>query len=116
MIEHILGVLKQWFRILLLPPCYPLNFQPHIPAALCALQNFIQEIDQDEGELPTDSYQAPYEPFPSDVNSDRDDGGFIIDDDEGNSDFKLHRMNIANEIWESYLQYTAEDDDDSLSE
>ena len=116
MIEHIFGVLKQRFWILLLPPRYPLNFQPRIPAALCALQNFIQEIDQDEGKLPTDSYQAPYEPFPSDVNSDRDDGGFIIDDDEGNLDFKLHRMNIANEMWESYLQYTTEDDDDSLSE
>ena len=35
-IEHIFGVLKQRFRILLLPH-YPLNFQPRIPAALCAI-------------------------------------------------------------------------------
>ena len=114
MIERIFGVLKQRFRILLLPPRYPLDFQPRIPVALCALQNFIQEIDQNEGEIPTDSCQAAYEPFPSDVNSDHD-GGFIADDDdEGNSEVKSRRMNIANEMWESYLQYTA-DDSDSLS-
>jgi hypothetical protein len=110
-IERIFGVLKQRFRILLLPPHYPLEFQPRIPAALCALQNYIQEIDQDEGEIPTDSQQAAYEPFPSDVNSDHNDG-FITDDDEGNSEVKLRRMNIANEMWESYLQYSADSDDD----
>ena len=30
------------------------------------------------------------------------------DDDEGNSEVKLHRMNIANEMWRSYLSYIAE--------
>ena len=109
-IECIFEVLKQCFWILL-PPCYPLNFQLCIPTALCALQNFIQEIDQDKGKIPTSSYQAAYKPFSSDVNSDCDEGGFITDDDKGNSDFKLHRMNIANKMWESYLQYTADEDD-----
>lgn len=116
MIERIFGVLKQRFRILLLPPYYPLDFQPRIPAALCALQNFIQEIDQDEGDIPMDSYQQAYEPFPSDVDNDQPDSeneGFITDDDEGNSEVKLRRMNIANEMWESYLQYTADSDTDS---
>lgn len=113
-IERIFGVLKQRFRILLLPPRYPLEFQPRIPAALCALQNFIQEIDHDEGEIPIDSYQAPYEPFPSDVDSDSDhSGGFIMDDDEGDSEVKLRRMNISNEMWESYLQYTADSESDA---
>ena len=113
MIEHIFGVLKQCFRIILLH--YPLEFQPRIPAALCALQNFILEFDQDEGKIPTDSYQAAYKPFPSDVNSDLNsdqNDGFIMDDDEGNSDVKLSKMNIANRMWEAYLQYTADDDDD----
>ena len=61
------------------------------------------------------TYQAAYEPFPSDVSSDHD-GSFIgnDDDDEGNSEVKLRRMNIANEMWESYLHYTA-DDSDSFS-
>jgi hypothetical protein len=113
-IERIFGVLKQRFRILLLPPRYPLDFQPRIPAALCALQNFIQEIDHDEGEIPTDVYQAAYEPFPSDVDNDHE-GGFITeDDDEGNSEVKLRRMNIANEMWDSYLQYTANADEDDF--
>jgi hypothetical protein len=111
-IERIFGVLKQRFRILLLPPHYPLDFQPRIPAALCALQNFIREIDQDEGEIPMDSYQQPFEPFPSDVNNNQNDG-FIMDIDEGNSEVKLRRMNIANEMWESYLQYTASTDSEA---
>ena len=112
-IERIFGVLKQRFRILLLPPCYPLEFQPRIPTALCALQNFIQKIDVDEGEIPADLYQAAYEPFPSDDNNDH--GGFITeDDDEGNSEVKLRRMNIANEMWDSYLQYTANTTDNDF--
>jgi len=66
-IECIFGVLKQWFRILLLPPHYQLDFQARIPVALCALQNFIQEIDHNEGVIPTDPYQAAHAPFPSDI-------------------------------------------------
>jgi hypothetical protein len=75
-IERIFGVLKQRFRILLLPPRYPLDFQPRIPVALCALQNFIQEIDHDEGAIPTDPYQSAYTPFSPDINDDHD-SGFI---------------------------------------
>ena len=109
-IECIFGVLKQCFKILLLPPRYPIDFQPRIPAALCALQNYIQEIDQDEGEIPTDAYQEAYEPFPSDVDSD---AGFITEhDDDEYSEVALRRMNIANAMWESYLQYIADDDDE----
>jgi len=103
-IEHIFGVLKQHFRILLLPPHYPLDFQPRIPVALCALQNFIQETDSNEGTLPTDLYQSAYTPLP--FNAENDNGGFITDvDDDGNSEFKLRRLNIANAMWRSYLDY-----------
>jgi hypothetical protein len=117
-IERIFGVLKQRFRILLLPPHYPLAFQSRIPVALCALQNFIQEIDHDEGAIPTDSYQSAYTPFSPDIYD--DDNGFIAeDDDEANSEVKLRRINIANEMWESYLNYMAdgetESSDDDLS-
>jgi hypothetical protein len=107
-IERIFGVLKQRFRILLLPPHYPLDFQACIPAALCALQNFIQEIDCDEGAIPTDSYQSAYTPFSPDIYDDHG-GGFIAeDDDEANSEVKLRRVNIANEMWDSYLNYMAD--------
>ena len=93
-IERTFGVLKNHFRILLLPPHYPLDFQARIPVALSTLQNFIQIFDYDEGAIPTDPYQAPHAPFPSDID---DDSGFIEDDDDEISEVKLHRKNIANE-------------------
>jgi len=107
-IEHIFGVLKQRFRILLLPPHYPLDFQPCIPAALCAFQNFIQENDDNESAIPTDPYQSAYTPFPSNTDNDPDTGFITKDDDEGNSEIKKRRVNIANEMWESYLNYIAD--------
>lgn len=77
-------------------------------------KTLIQEINPDEGEIPTDLYQAAYEPFPSDVNSDHDSGFITDNDDEGNSEFKLCRMDIVNEMWESYLQYTANSDNNDF--
>lgn len=44
-IEHIFGVLKQHFRILLIAPEYSLNIQARIPAALCAIHNCIRTHD-----------------------------------------------------------------------
>ena len=119
-IERIFGVLKQRFRILLLPPHYPLDFQARIPVALCALQNFIQEVDHDEGALPTDPYQAAYGPFSFDIDSDHNDGFIADDDDEEESEIKSRRKGIANEMWKSYLDYTAntetsDSEDDFLS-
>jgi hypothetical protein len=87
---------------------------------LCALQNFIQEIDHDEGVIPTDPYQAAYTPFPSDVDND-DPSGFIAEDEEEeNSEVKLWRKNIANEVWRSYLNYMVDrgtrNSDDNFSD
>jgi hypothetical protein len=94
--------------MLLLPPHYRLDFRPCIPAALCALQNFIQENYVDEGAIPTDPYQSAYAPFPSD-SDDGHNAGFITEGDgEDNSEVKKRRMNIANEMWESYLNYIAD--------
>ena len=39
------GILKNWFRILLLPPKYLLEIQIHIPAALSAVYNFIRHYE-----------------------------------------------------------------------
>ena len=52
-IEHIFGVLKCRFRILLLAPEYSLEIQARIPAALCAVHNFIWVHDSNEGEHPS---------------------------------------------------------------
>ena len=41
-IEHIFGVLKQHFRILLLAPAYSIEIQTRIPASLAAIHNFIK--------------------------------------------------------------------------
>ena len=86
-IEHIFGVLKQRFRILLLPPHYPLDFQSRIPVALCALQNFIQITDSNEGTIPMDPYQSvsSYTPLPSNFDNDHD-GGFITEEEEDGND------------------------------
>jgi hypothetical protein len=50
-IEHIFGVLKWWFQILIIAPEYNLEVQAQISVALCAIHNFIQEHDPNEGEL-----------------------------------------------------------------
>jgi hypothetical protein len=47
-IERIFGVLKRRFRILLLAPEYSLQIQARIPAALCAIHNFISVHDPAE--------------------------------------------------------------------
>jgi hypothetical protein len=47
-IEHIFGVLKRRFRILLLAPEYSLEIQARIPAALCAVHNFIRTYETNE--------------------------------------------------------------------
>jgi hypothetical protein len=54
-IERIFGVLKRRFRILLIGPEYSVEVQAKIPAALCAIHNFIrlhddQELDDIPGE------------------------------------------------------------------
>lgn len=52
-IERIFGVLKHRFCILLLAPEYSLEIQARIPAALCAVHNFIRVHDSNKGEHPS---------------------------------------------------------------
>lgn len=47
-IEHIFGVLKQQFLILIHPPKYNMDIQAHLPPALATLHNFICICDLDE--------------------------------------------------------------------
>ena len=52
-IEHIFGVLKWKFCILLLPTEYDMEIQARLPAALSAIHNFTRdhdlEINEDDG-------------------------------------------------------------------
>lgn len=45
MIERAFGVVKRQWRILTVPAEYDLDTQARIPAALCAIHNFIQDLD-----------------------------------------------------------------------
>ena len=70
--------------------------------------------------IPTDPYQSAYTPLPSNDDNDND-GGFITDDNyDGGSEVESRRINIANAMWESYLEYKANggtvDSDDDFSE
>jgi hypothetical protein len=47
-IECTFGVLKEHFKILLLPPAYSMDIQAWIIAALCALHNFIREHESND--------------------------------------------------------------------
>src|ERR1700677_2755546 len=47
-IEHIFGIVKHCFRILQLAPEHSMDIQARIPAALCALHNFIHFHDPGE--------------------------------------------------------------------
>ena len=44
-IEHIFGILKWHFHMLLLAPEYDMDIQARVPPALCALHNFIHQHD-----------------------------------------------------------------------
>ena len=98
MVERILGILKRWFRILLLAPEFSLEVQSKIPAALCVLHNFARIHD------------------PSDDND--DDSDFTDEEDNSdnnnwatentaevnmNEEAREMRDRIANTMWNDYL-------------
>ena len=60
MIEHIFGILKWCFRILLLAPEYDMDMQARVPPALCALHNFIHQHDpsdlEDYADMPVTEF------------------------------------------------------------
>ena len=70
-IEHIFGVLKHRFCILLLAPEYNMNIQAQIPTALCAIRNFIHMHDPKE----TDKMLLETQPF---IDSDDPDPQFPV--------------------------------------
>ncbi|KAG2742872.1 hypothetical protein P692DRAFT_20697518, partial [Suillus brevipes Sb2] len=47
-VEHIFGVIKRRFRILLLPPEYKMDIQARIPPALCLVHNVIRVHDPND--------------------------------------------------------------------
>jgi hypothetical protein len=91
-------VLKQRFKILLLPPAYNIDIQGRLPATLCALHNFIlaNEVDAvgdcSMGRLDND-----------DINSCHDEALFQDTFNElAEGDMDDRRDAIAKSMWEDY--------------
>jgi hypothetical protein len=96
-IEHLFRVLKNHFRILLLAPAeYDLHIQARIPAALCAIHNFICTHDLDE----SDKCQHGYYPKTATDQPNSDTAG---EDEECE-----RRDQIAQEMWEDYQRMCTE--------
>ena len=95
-IERIFGVLKHRFRILLLAPEYSVHIQARIPAALCAIHNFIIIHDPAEDIILTD---------------DDNDNPPVDHDHEASAAAAAEidtpsekRDNIAQAMWDDYLE------------
>ena len=105
-IEHIFGVLKRQWHILDSPPKYNMHIQACVPAALCAVHNFIQhfhadafndlEVDWDymqfieDGELPPDA-----------GNKD------LVQEEQAGGDAAERRDATAWAMWEDYISELA---------
>ena len=105
-IEHIFGVLKRHFRILLLAPEYSLEIQARIPSALLAIHNFIRIHDSNEGDIDGDS------------GSDPDGSAFDCDPVHpapaaaANDEPSARRDAIASMMWADYMAIRCEREDE----
>ena len=105
-IKHIFGVLKRQWCILDSPPEYDMHIQTLVPAALCAVHNFIQHFDVDtfndlevdwdymwfieDGELPPDA-----------GNKD------LVQEEQAGGDAAEQCDAIAPAMWEDYISELA---------
>lgn len=111
-IEHIFGILKRQFCILLFAPEYDMDIQARIPPALCALHDFIRKHD------------------PADIEdyTDMTDISHIRADDPGVGELAMHaltaaeresadakRDQISQAMWDSYQEIVRNRGDPLLS-
>lgn len=89
-IERIFGIVKQRYRILTVPSEFLLDVQARIPAALCALHNFIYMHKSDHDNDLSDSDSEPL------------DEEILIDMDVDNQTAKQMRDGIAQAMWDDY--------------
>jgi hypothetical protein len=98
-IERIFGVLKRRFRILLIAPEYSLHIQARIPAALCAMHNFITIHDPGEDNILTDDNDLDDTPPALDHDHEASAAAAAeIDTPSTKRDF------IAQAMWDDYLE------------
>ncbi|KAG2062952.1 hypothetical protein BDR04DRAFT_988490, partial [Suillus decipiens] len=94
-IEHIFGVIKHQFCILLLPPEYSMDIQAHIPPALCLVHNVIRVHDPNDM---MDYHNVLDEHFLTDT-------GSLANGpptEHACTCASLHCDQIASEMWEDY--------------
>jgi hypothetical protein len=113
-IKRIFGVLKRRFRILLLAPEYSLQIQARIPAALCAIHNFIRLHDPAENETLADNDDTEND---TQVDHDHEASAAVAAEIDTPSTKRDH---IAQAMWDNYLAIRQEraisDEDDSGDE
>ena len=98
-IEHIFGVLKRRFRILLLAPEYNLQIQGRIPLALIALYNFIRTHDSEaKFAEPSDDVDYALHGFHAGNNY----SDISIEGEEDHSEADNRREAIADAMWTQY--------------
>lgn len=99
-IEHIFGVLKRRFRILLIGPEYSMEIQAQIPAALCAIHNFIRIHEPEDQAGLEPGTEGPYYPNAGD-NHVYDVG--ILEENDTQRAVVQRRDAIAEAMWRSYV-------------
>jgi hypothetical protein len=104
-IERIFGVLKRRFRILLIGPEYDVKVQAQIPAALCAIHNFIRIHNPQEEAILGEEEQVNQHVDAGDDNVQQT--GFVEANDATNPVVK-RRDTIAQEMWNDYQQILRE--------
>jgi hypothetical protein len=115
-VERIFGILKCRFRILLLAPEYPIESQAKIPAALCALHNFIlkhepsssdsdglddEDLDDLDDLLDLENNNSVTQ---NDAASNGPGGPVAADDGDSDEDILKMRDEIASEMWADYQE------------
>jgi hypothetical protein len=103
-IKRLFTAIRQRFRILLVAPEYDLHVQARIPAALCALHNFIRKHDPDEGPLHKTSDPSDHGYYDSDSYPEATGEEEI---DVANEASK-RRDEIAQAMWDDYRRYCIE--------
>jgi hypothetical protein len=104
-IEHIFGILKRRFWILIIPPEYKMDLQVRIPMALCAIHNFICQHDPEEihdFDMPTNDTEGE---------EDHDRGNLAAGPAAHASRDRttLMRDEIAQKMWDNYLSLRVEE-------
>ena len=104
-IEHIFGILKRHFKILVCPPEISMDLQAHLPPALAAIHNFIRDLDPND----LNDFPEAEDIQPGWRSGDLADGLPRRPERERATN---RRDDITNAMWVQYQQHLAAEGDD----